>query len=468
MSDRTSVTTDASGRRVVAKVAGSAEEAALLQNEAALLEAARHPGVAELVGVDGDGVGSVLLTAQVDGTTLSSVGPLPPEEGAGLLAALATTLADLHDLGLVHGAVCPDHVVIGPAGRPVLCSLGYGGRVGERPRRRPALPAPFVDPVRSDHEPLTPAVDVFALGALARFLSPSPPAGHVLGTIALEATSADSSNRPSARAVAEALQREVPTARLPRGLVPGPPTPARPAPPLADPLEAWRRERGAGARRRVASGRPGRAVLVAAAIAIAVGLPLAMTVQRSAPPAPRLVTELGQDAPVPPQGLLDEAGPGPTSTRSGPASSASTTIATTPPTTEAVARRRDCPPVTAVLQADVDGNGCPDALHYADGILEAGTVRWSLGQVGDQVVTGDWGCQGSRTVALFRPSTGEIFRFEGWASPGRDIQATAVARVDGGRLLRAADLDRDGCHEAVVERGTGLPAEVVLLPPAGP
>jgi hypothetical protein len=68
---------------------------------------------------------------------------------------------------------------------------------------------------------------------------------------------------------------------------------------------------------------------------------------------------------------------------------------------------------------------------------------------------------------LFRPSTGEVFRFDGWAAPGQDLHATAVARVPGGMALRAADVDRDGCHEAVVERGTG-PAEVIRLPPARP
>src|ERR687894_35198 len=108
MRERTSVTTDASGRRVMAKVAGTAEEAARLEREARNLEAARHPGVVDLVGVEGHGIGAILLTAHVDGPTLARVGRLPLEEGAGLLAALATTLADLHDLGLVHGAVRPE------------------------------------------------------------------------------------------------------------------------------------------------------------------------------------------------------------------------------------------------------------------------------------------------------------------------------------------------------------------------
>jgi hypothetical protein len=60
-----------------------------------------------------------------------------------------------------------------------------------------------------------------------------------------------------------------------------------------------------------------------------------------------------------------------------------------------------------------------------------------------------------------------VFRFDGWAGPDHDLTATAVARVAGGQALRAADVDRDGCHEVVVERGTGV-AEVIRLPRARP
>lgn len=473
MGDRTTVTTDATGRRVLAKMAGNADEAALLDNEAAMLEAARHPGVAELVGVDGHGVGSVLLTAHVEGTTLATVGRLPVEEGAGLLAALATTLADLHDLGLVHGSVCPEHVVIGPDGRPVLCSLGYGGRVGERPRALPALPRAFMDPARTDPGTLTSTVDVFGLGALARFLAPAPPPGHAMGTVAADATADDPSARPTARAVADALQREVPAARLPRGLAAVPAAGDRPAPPRADPLEAWRRERGGPGRVRLPDRLPSARILTGTAAAVAAGAAVLMMFSAQPTSAPT-TTQLTQAAPAPPQGP-PEAQPGPPTTRAGLASSttlptvATSAVATTTIVTSPTApRRRDCPPVTAVLQADVDGDGCADALRYSDGILESGGARWSLGQVGDQVAAGDWGCQGGRTVALFRPATGEIFRFEGWASPGRDVSAPAVERVDGGQILRAADLEGDGCHEAVVERGTDLPVEVVRLPRSQP
>jgi hypothetical protein len=123
-----------------------------------------------------------------------------------------------------------------------------------------------------------------------------------------------------------------------------------------------------------------------------------------------------------------------------------------------------CSVPASVLVADVDGDGCLDPLRYADGVLEAPGVRWALGRTGDQVATGDWSCRGSRTVVLLRPSTGEVFRFDGWAvGTAESVTGTAVATVPGGQAVRAADVDHDGCHELVVERGE-LPPQVVRLP----
>jgi len=438
----------------MAKVAGNAEETARLAREAAQLDAARHPGVVELVGVDGSGVGSMLLTAHLEGPTLATVGPLPLEEAAGLLAALATTLADLHELGLVHGAVAPEHVIVGAGGRPVLCGLAYGGRAGDPVGPAPTFGRAFADPARADAAVLSPTFDVFALGALARFLAPDPPPGHVLSTVVHQATADAPEGRPTARVLAQALQAEVPAARLPRGL-PGPARPsALPSPSPADPLAALRRA-GAGARR---APRPRASVVVAAVVGTVVVGAAVVAAGFRRPPAPAL------DAPAFAVGDPDpphEAEPGPTTTRAGLSSSTSTYS----PASRGAVGRRDCPP--AVDVGLEHGDGCPDALRYADGLLEAGDVRWALGQAGDQVATGDWGCQGTRTVVLFRPSTGEVFRFDGWALPGLDLKATAVARVQGGVALRAADVDRDGCHEAVVERATGT-ADVVRLPRGAP
>ena len=462
MAERTSVATDAAGRRVMAKVAGNADEAVRLEREAALLELARHPGVVELVGVDGHGVGAILLTAHVDGRTLGRLDGLPLEEGAGLLAALASTLAHLHDLGLVHGAVCPDHVIVGPGGRPVLCGFAYGGHIGQPVGPVAPVPREFADPAAADARALTPVLDVFAIGALARFLAPDPPAGHVLGKLAEEAMSEDVSARPAARALAEALQREIPAARLPRGLDPSPVSPRRAA--VTDPLAGLCREGSGFPGSRWT--RPPAAALIATVAAVGV-IGAAILLAGSARPEPSAITEMGAPSlsPTDPP-ARDEDQPESTTIRLGPASSPTSTSTLSSSSTVA-SRRSDCPAATGVLRADVDRDGCADEVRYADGILQAGDARWSLGQEGDQVAIGDWACRGSRTPALFRPSTGEVFRFDGWAGLGHDITATSVARVQGGLALRAADVDRDGCHELVVERATGA-AEILRFIPGEP
>ena len=88
----------------------------------------------------------------------------------------------------------------------------------------------------------------------------------------------------------------------------------------------------------------------------------------------------------------------------------------------------------SVLVADIDGDGCLDALRYADGVLEAAGMRWALGRDGDQVATGDWSCRGVRTVVLLRPSTGEVFRFDAWAVGADEVvTGSRVATVPAGR-----------------------------------
>ncbi len=67
-------------------------------------------------------------------------------------------------------------------------------------------------------------------------------------------------------------------------------------------------------------------------------------------------------------------------------------------------------------------------------------------------------------MVLLRPSTGDVYRFDGWAVGAvESLTASRVATVPGGKAVRAADVDRDGCHEMVVERGE-LPPQVVRMP----
>src|SRR4051812_15080950 len=105
------------------KRAETDDEAVRVRHEAAVLQQVRHPGIVDLRD-HGEGNGRPWLnTVAVVGPALELIGT-DAEALARLVASLATTLADLHDLGASHGAVDADHVLLRPDGRPVLCSLG--------------------------------------------------------------------------------------------------------------------------------------------------------------------------------------------------------------------------------------------------------------------------------------------------------------------------------------------------------
>jgi serine/threonine protein kinase len=180
--------------------------------EAAALRAVRHPGVVELVDV----VDGALRTARVDGRSLADLPPLRPDEVAGVAAAVATTLADLHEMGVVHGGIEAAHVLVGADGRIVLCSLGRPAEAADDVAALGLLvtglleasaPGPGASkPGRSRRRDRGPA----RLGALL-----APPAAPELAALAARAAHPDPARRPSAWQVAAFVHQRIPTARLP-------------------------------------------------------------------------------------------------------------------------------------------------------------------------------------------------------------------------------------------------------------
>ena len=111
-------------RDVVRKQAENRSERGRLAREAGVLRVAAHPGIVQLVAAEGDGDPEALVLRRVAGPSLSDRGVLAPDELAQIGAAAATTLADLHDIGVVHRALAPEHVLMDRADRPVLCGFG--------------------------------------------------------------------------------------------------------------------------------------------------------------------------------------------------------------------------------------------------------------------------------------------------------------------------------------------------------
>src|ERR1700736_3096295 len=83
-----------------------------LRREAQILAYARHPGVIELIDVRLNATTTEIDTLVPDGVALGRVA-LGVEELAGVVATVATTVADLHEIGVAIGSIAVDAVVIG-------------------------------------------------------------------------------------------------------------------------------------------------------------------------------------------------------------------------------------------------------------------------------------------------------------------------------------------------------------------
>lgn len=114
-----------------------------------------------------------------------------------------------------------------------------------------------------------------------------------------------------------------------------------------------------------------------------------------------------------------------------------------------LARSSPCPPAGGPLRADVDGDGCDEQIGWRSSVAELrypgsdGTLlRFRIGRPGDDLVVGDWDCDGTATAGVVRPATGETFTFDAWAGAGETLTATpgpdlpvgagAVVAGDGG------------------------------------
>jgi eukaryotic-like serine/threonine-protein kinase len=132
-----------------------------------------------------------LVTEYVPGPTLAEAvrreGPLPPASLDALAVGTATGLMAIHQTGLVHGALSPDHVVLSPDG-PRLTHFG----------------------ITPPYGPATPAADLLAWANTVIFAALGrPPVGpqdlaalpEELREVVAACLAPDPANRPVARAV---------------------------------------------------------------------------------------------------------------------------------------------------------------------------------------------------------------------------------------------------------------------------
>ncbi|MHB8435088.1 MAG: protein kinase domain-containing protein [Acidimicrobiales bacterium] len=90
-------------------------------------------------------------------------GPLQPEQAVGVLAGVLSGLAEAHRLGIVHGDVKPENILVSPEGVSKLIDFGQSGPTGSHSLG--GSPA-YASPEAVRDEPLSPRSDLYAAGLL--------------------------------------------------------------------------------------------------------------------------------------------------------------------------------------------------------------------------------------------------------------------------------------------------------------
>jgi hypothetical protein len=166
------------GRLIALKVvrpelSGDQEFRERFRQEIAAARQVRGLYTAELVDADPDADPPWLATAYVPGSSLQQVldsrGPLPEAEAFRLVAGVAEALQAIHAVGVVHRDLKPSNVVLGPDG-PRVIDFGIARALEGATLTRTGMSVgtpQFMAPEQLLDLPVTPMIDVFALGSLA-------------------------------------------------------------------------------------------------------------------------------------------------------------------------------------------------------------------------------------------------------------------------------------------------------------
>ena len=140
---------------------------------------------AELIDADPAATPPWLVTAYVQGPSLQEVidndGPMPEAMVFRLIAGVAEALQAIHAAGVIHRDLKPSNVLLAHDG-PRVIDFGIARALAETPvtRSEITMGSPdFMSPEQILDLPVTPAIDVFALGSLAAFAATGRlPFGH--------------------------------------------------------------------------------------------------------------------------------------------------------------------------------------------------------------------------------------------------------------------------------------------------
>lgn len=166
------------GRPVALKrMAGAADARGLsrLRREALLGASVSHPNLVSIYNVVTSEDGELVIVMEyVSGETLRGAlvrrGKLPADEAIRILEGVAAGLDTIHQRGIVHRDVKPSNILLGADGTVKVADLGIAS-VPERTRITTAGSVigslSYMAPEQLEDAPSTPAIDVYALAAVA-------------------------------------------------------------------------------------------------------------------------------------------------------------------------------------------------------------------------------------------------------------------------------------------------------------
>ena len=487
---------DRAGRPIVRKYVGLALGThiadALVRKQAEILESARHPGVVEFRGIEPNPGPHgeprlALLIAPVDGLPINKA-VLTTGEIAGALAAVASIVADLHAQGIIHGALVADHILLEGGQRPKLC--GFGSARLDR-QSRSAGPSPIASVtvnLATAHD------DVFALAMLGHELSaradnstvrvgPPPaaasrrlllaPADRSLQRTLAKVLTGSSRHRITARDLANALAR-CPGARLPRGhevdhpsaiptgqgLGPDPFFDQEPSLGEAEPSPQTRPASALAARSD--SSRLASHSTDSDTDSTDPGIEPDSGPTQSRHPRFRRSSALASVASVLALGMAaatlwhrTRGGSAAANSRQGarPTNSASRA-------TRSNASAQRCPAVPGPV-ADLNGDGCGEAVTVTGATLGVGSVRFALGAAQDKAAVGDWDCDGWVTPVLLSRVTGSVYRYDRWPSEGQPEVGVSLGPIPHAVGIQSIRVSRTGlarprpCDDLLITRDDG-------------
>ena len=474
------------GRRVVAykRVAvGDPQLLERLRDEAETLAELDHPNIIRIFDVVEDADGLAIVMQYAAGGTLAQVlaerGQVPAAATVAVLATIADALASAHRRGVLHRDIKPANILFTADGNPLLSDFGVARRTAATPRTDAGALGPatceYLDPAVADGATFDERSDCYALGVVAyemlagrrpftgdtalavlraadrgeaaplRQLAPEVP--QALAEVVHGAIARDPSRRPAGAAeLATALRAALhaaPQPAIPRFPLAGNGAPSDPeenrgtVAPEGRPDDPPTRIFGPRPPLRPVAAPPRstdwRRIAAVAAVLLVVPPTVAALVFRQGGAA---VAEPAAAAPAPAPVMITE---DPLPVCDGVEIPATTGAAT-------------------VLTGDLHGDGCVSWVRYRDGRLEVPRaddepLRFALGESGDQVLLGDWDCNGSQTAGLYRPATGEIFHFSAWADA--DAPLTSSPGESSGV--------RGGTARVVVEGGC---ERIAVIPPS--